>query len=64
MSAPGIEERRHHMGGRVAARGAGPTGSLFETLWAAYESAIDPCVYGLATDAVELAAFGHGQAVT
>jgi hypothetical protein len=37
-----FQDRRHHIVRRVAGRGTGPTGSLFEALWAAGEIAVDP----------------------
>jgi hypothetical protein len=44
---------------RVAGRRAGPTGALFDALWAVHKRAVDPFVPGLAADAVKLAELGH-----
>ena len=59
MPLSGFQDRRHHIVRRVAGRRAGPTGALFEALWAVGEIAVDPCVPSLAADAVERAERGH-----
>jgi len=59
MSLSGFKDRRHHIVRRVAGRRAGPTGSLFEALWAMGEMAVNPFVPGLAADAVKFAELGH-----
>jgi hypothetical protein len=44
MPTPCVEERRHHIVRRVAGRGAGPTGALFEALRAVGAIAVEPGV--------------------
>ena len=60
----GVKERRHPRVRRVAGRRAGPTGALFEALWAVGAIAVKPCVPGLAADAVKPPALGDGETVT
>jgi len=62
--ASGVKDRRHHRGRRGAGRRVRPTGARCTALGAVGELAVPPGVPGRATDAVALAALGHGETVT